>query len=47
MSLKKNKMDFVDIILSSNVNIEDDNAATYALKNDMKDCLNVILAQGK
>ena len=52
LSLKKKKMNLVDAILSSpetNVNIEDsngDNAALWALKNDMKDCLNVILARG-
>ena len=50
--LKKKKMGFVDMLLASsktNLNIEDangNNAATYALKNGMKDCLTVILAQG-
>ena len=52
LSLKKKKMNLVDAILSSpetNVNIEDpngDTAATFTLKNGMKDCLNVILARG-
>ena len=53
LCLKKKKMTIVDAILSSpetNVNVEDpdgDTAATFTLKNDMKDCLNVILARGK
>ena len=52
LSLKKKKMTLVNAILSSqetNVNIEDpngDTAATFTLKNGMKDCLNVILARG-
>ena len=52
LCLKKKKMTIVDAILSSpetNVDIEDlngDTAATFTLKNDMKDCLNVILARG-
>jgi len=49
--LKKKKMEFVDMLLASaktNVNVEDangDNAATFALKNDMKDCLKKILGR--
>ena len=49
--LKKRKMDFADMLLASsetNINMADangDTVATYALKNDMKDCLKKILAR--